>query len=91
VASAGRTPAPPTSKYGNALSASDWHGPELRRGDWPERGKLEDLAAGCDSLLVWTGNAHEVTLHGQTPGAPTTSTTFVRHAGMIDIMPAGTR
>lgn len=62
----------------------------MRRGDWPERGKLEGLTASCDAVLVWTGDTHEVTVHGSTPGTRTTSKTFVRRSGMIDIMPAGT-
>lgn len=63
----------------------------MRQGDWPDRGKLEDLTASCDSVLVWTGNAQEVTVHGSTPGTRTSSKTFVRRGGMIDILPAGTK
>lgn len=63
----------------------------MRQGDWPDRGKLEDLTASCDSVLVWTGAAHEVNVHTSTPGTRTSSKTFVRRSGMIDIMPAGTK
>lgn len=69
---------------------ADWHGPDMRRGDWPARGKLTDLTASCDSVLVWTGNTHEVTVHSSVGGGAAHSNTFVRHGGMIDLMPAGT-
>jgi len=62
----------------------------MRQGDWPGRGKLENLTTTSDAILVWTGSAHEVNLHGSTPGSPTTSKTFVRRGGMVDVMPAGT-
>jgi AraC family transcriptional regulator len=63
----------------------------MRQGDWPDRGKLEDLTTTSDAILVWTGSAHEVNVHGDTPGTATTSKTFVRRGGMVDVMPAGTR
>lgn len=63
----------------------------MRQGDWPERGKLEELSAHSDAILVWTCNAHQVELHGETPGAKTTSKTFVRRGGTVDVMPAGTK
>jgi AraC family transcriptional regulator len=67
----------------------------MRRGEWPDSGKLEELTSACDSVLVWTGNAHEVTVHASSPGmgstSRATSTTFVRRNGMIDLMPAGTQ
>jgi len=62
----------------------------MRQGDWPDRGKLENLITTSDALLVWTGSAHEVNVHGSTPGTATTSKTFVRRGGMVDVMPAGT-
>lgn len=61
----------------------------MRRGDWPGRGKLTDLTASCDSVLVWTGHAQEVTVRSRGVRNRTDTTTFVRHAGMIDILPAG--
>jgi AraC family transcriptional regulator len=62
----------------------------MRHGEWPDRGKLEDLTATSDAILVWTGSAHEVDLHGTTPGTKTVSKSFLRRGGMIDVMPAGT-
>ena len=62
----------------------------MRRGDWPESGKLEDLTTESDAILVWVGSAHQVDVHGKTPGTRTASKSFVRRSGMIDVMPAGT-
>ena len=63
----------------------------MRKGDWAASGKLEDLTAPSDTVLIWTGNQHEVTLHSSTPGTRITSQTFLRGNGMIDVMPAGTK
>lgn len=62
----------------------------MRRGIFPGRGNVEDLTATCDAVLVWTGDAHEVTIRGDSRARPP-STTFVRRSGMIDLLPAGTR
>ncbi|HEY4185773.1 MAG TPA: AraC family transcriptional regulator [Polyangia bacterium] len=78
------------AKYGQVLTADGWDGPAMRQGDWPDRGKLEALTTASDTILVWTGSAHEVNVHGNTPGTDTASKTFVRRGGMVDVMPAGT-
>jgi AraC family transcriptional regulator len=80
----------PASKYGHAFSGTDWQGPAMRKGEWDAQGRVEDVTAPADAVLLWAGEAHEVTLHGTTPGPRTTSHTFVRRSGMIDVMPAGT-
>ena len=78
------------AKYGRVISLSGWRGPDMRQGDWPDAGKLEDLTANSDAILVWTGSPHQVELHGNTPGTHTASKTFVRRGGTVDVMPAGT-
>ena len=80
----------PASKYGDVFSGADWSGPDMRKGDWAASGKVEDLTAPSDVVLIWTGHAHEVTLRGASPRAGSESRTFVRRSGMIDVMPAGT-
>lgn len=90
MASAAGIPATHSAKYGQVFSAAGWHGPDMRKGDWAASGMVEGLTAPSDAVLVWTGSAHEVTIHGNTPGTATTSHTFVRRSGMIDVMPAGT-
>jgi AraC family transcriptional regulator len=62
----------------------------MRKGDWPDSGKVEDLTTNSDAILVWTGSPHQVEVHASTPGTRTASKKFVRHGGMVDIMPAGT-
>jgi AraC family transcriptional regulator len=77
------------SKYGEALTQDSWKGWPLRLGRFEAQGKLEALIAEHDALLVWSGGKSEVTLHTG-PGGSGERVCFVRHGGMIDLLPKGT-
>jgi AraC family transcriptional regulator len=76
------------SKYGTPLTAEPWRGWPLRVGQFSPQGKLEGLVATDDALLVWSGGTTDVTLHARRGGG-TESHRFVRHGGMIDLLPRG--
>jgi len=76
------------SKYGTPLTAEPWRGWPLRVGQFSPQGQLEGLVAADDALLVWSGGTTDVTLHARRSGG-TESHRFVRHGGMIDLLPRG--
>lgn len=80
----------PRSKYGLELTSRDWRGLPLRTGQFPGSGTSGDLTAQFDTVLVWSGGRSEVTIHSRHQHAPTSRHRFVRHSGMIDLMPEGT-
>ena len=57
----------PVSKYGAALTGSDWVGLPLRIGHIAEGGSLDDLSTDTDAVLVWSGGPSEVTIRYQEP------------------------
>ena len=77
------------TKYGEPLTEPAWAGWELRLGRFEQQGKLEGLTAANDALLVWTGGKSEVTLQHRTARGSERHQ-FVRHGGMIDLLPQGT-
>lgn len=87
------TPARVPSKYGAALTGSDWAGLPLRVGHIPESGVVEELSNHSDALLVWAGGPSEVDIHYLDPsgGSSPSRRVFVRSSGMIDLLPRGTR
>ncbi len=81
----------PPPKYGCELTNGDWRGVPLRVGHFQGAGQVTDLTAGADTVLVWSGGSTEVTVHARREhGLPASSHRFVRHSGMIDLMPQGT-
>jgi AraC family transcriptional regulator len=77
------------SKYGESLTPTGWPAWPLRVGRFDSEGTLEGLVAADDAVLVWSGGRSDVTLEGRC-GRRIDRHRFVRHAGMIDIMPRGT-
>lgn len=78
------------SKYGMALTGSDWVGLPLRIGQVPERGRLEDLIGEVDAILVWTGGPSVVKIAYAHPSQGTAQHEFTRVSGAIDLLPRGT-
>jgi AraC family transcriptional regulator len=80
-----------SSKYGAALTGSDWVGLPLRIGHIPESGVIEDLSTDIDAVLVWRGGPSEVTIRYRAPitGNPAEHC-FQRFSGMLDLLPRGT-
>lgn len=80
------------SKYGSALTGSDWVGLPLRIGHPPESGTVEDLSNVSDSVLVWSGGPSDVEIDYQDPGSDhVVHHQFLRRSGMMDLLPAGTK
>lgn len=80
------------SKYGAALTGSDWVGLPLRIGHIAEAGSLEDLSTDTDAVLVWSGGPSEVTIRYQEPTTGDSAEySFERFSGMIDLLPRGTK
>ena len=81
----------PPPKYGCELTNEQWRGVPLRVGHFQGAGRVTDLTASADTVLVWSGGRSEVTVHARRErGQPVSSHQFVRHSGMIDLMPQGT-
>src|SRR6187399_1885566 len=78
------------SKYGMALTGSDWVGLPLRIGEVPERGRLEELIGEVDAILVWTGGPSQVKIVYAHPIQGTAQHEFTRVSGAIDLLPRGT-
>ncbi len=84
-------PATLSSKYGAALTGSDWVGLPLRIGYIPESGIVEDLSTDSDSILVWSGGPSDVTIsYEDTASQEPAEYRFERYSGMIDLLPRGT-
>jgi len=84
-------PSPP-SKYGVALTDSDWIGLPLRVGHIPESGTVEDLSSATDAVLVWSGGTTEVDIRYSNPGSTAARNhSFSRRSGALDLLPRGTR
>lgn len=80
------------TRYGAALTGSDWPGLPLRIGHVPESGRVEGLSANADAVLVWLGGPAEVTISYQSPTTQSdVSHQFVRSSGTIDLLPRGTQ
>jgi len=80
------------TKYGAALTGSDWPGLPLRIGHVPETGRVEGLSSVSDAVLVWLGGPAEVTITYVEPRTRTEAEhRFVRSSGMIDLLPRGTQ
>jgi len=80
-----------TSKYGAALTGSDWPGLPLRIGHIPESGRIEALSTNVDALLIWSGGPAEVTISFADPRTQKNAQhRFLRSSGMIDLLPRGT-
>ncbi|MEY2930840.1 MAG: hypothetical protein RL033_1589 [Pseudomonadota bacterium] len=85
------TPPPPPPKYGCELTNAEWRGIPLRAGHFQGSGRVTDLSSEADTVLVWSGGRSEVTVQSRRErGTPISSHRFVRHSGMIDLMPSGT-
>jgi AraC family transcriptional regulator len=81
----------PPPKYGCELTNEQWRGVPLRVGHFQGSGRVTDLTANADTVLVWSGGRSEVTVHARRErGLPVSSHQFVRHSGMVDLMPQGT-
>jgi len=80
------------SKYGAALTGSDWVGLPLRIGHIPDSGTLEDLSTDTDAVLTWVGGPSDVTVRYVEPtsGEPREHR-FERFSGMMDLLPRGTK
>jgi AraC family transcriptional regulator len=78
------------TKYGAALTGSDWPGLPLRVGHIPESGRVEGLATEVDAVLVWLGGPAETTIRFTMPGEAAADHRFVRSSGMVDLLPRGT-
>lgn len=79
------------SKYGAALTGSDWVGLPLRIGHIPESGSLEQLSTDSDAVLVWSGGPSSVTITHRVPADGSTAEyRFERFSGMMDLLPRGT-
>lgn len=78
-----------TSKYGVPLIGEAWRGLPLRVGQFGREGKLQELVAGDDAVLVWSGGTSDVTLH--TRAAQRAARHQLRRSsGMVDILPKQT-
>jgi len=78
------------TKYGAALTGSDWPGLPLRIGHVPESGRVEGLATEVDAVLVWLGGPAETTIKFARPGEAAADHRFIRSSGMVDLLPRGT-
>jgi AraC family transcriptional regulator len=80
------------SKYGAALTGSDWVGLPLRIGHVPESGFVEELFTDTDAVLVWSGGPSDVTVRYEEPvSREATECRFERLTGMMDLLPRGTK
>lgn len=80
------------SKYGAALTGSDWVGLPLRIGHIPESGTVEELSTDTDAVLVWSGGPTEVKiLYREPTSGDIAEYRFERFSGMMDLLPRGTR
>lgn len=80
------------SKYGAALTGSDWVGLPLRIGHIPESGSLEELSTDTDAVLVWSGGPSAVTIRYREPlSEQPAEYGFERFSGMMDLLPRGTK
>jgi len=81
-------------KYGFALTTPEWNGLPLRVGSYPiGSGKTEGLVAAEDTVLLWSGGLHDVTIQARASGqgsADRRTLQFARRGGMIDFLPRGT-
>jgi len=77
-----------TPKYGLPLTNESWKGWPLRVGEFAANGKMEGLTAAEDTVLVWSGGKSDVELHARAE-RQTQRLRFVRHGGMIDLLPKG--
>lgn len=81
-------------KYGFALTTPEWSGLPLRIGSYlAGSGRTEGLVAAEDTLLLWSGGQHDVTIHARTSGQGSRdrrTLDFSRRGGMIDFLPRGT-
>lgn len=79
------------TRYGAALTGSDWPGLPLRIGHVPESGRVESLSANSDAVLVWLGGPADVTIgYRRPPTGEEAEHRFVRSSGTIDLLPRGT-
>jgi AraC family transcriptional regulator len=78
------------SKYGEPLTHAAWKGWPLRIGHFASSGKLENLVAAEDAVLVWFGGKTSVTLHEHRE-KKIERQRFVRHTGGIDFLPKHTQ
>lgn len=84
---------PMIAKYGHALSPVRWSGLPMRVGSFPKSGRVEKLYTASDVVLVWSGGECRVDIEFGVGGEPPTEVSrqsFVRHGGMVDLLPAGT-
>lgn len=80
-----------SSKYGAALTGSDWAGLPLRIGHFPGSGSVEGLHTDTDAVLVWVGGPSEVTITYRDPASDAAlEHHFERYSGMMDLLPRGT-
>lgn len=85
-------PPPEVSKYGQALTGSDWPGLPLRIGHIPQEGTFEDLSSEVDSVLLWVGGPSDVTIEFEDEVASLRGQHgFHRTSGMVDLLPRSTR
>jgi AraC family transcriptional regulator len=80
---------PPPIKYGIELTDHEWPGLPLRSSQFESSGRCEDLTAQADTVLVWSGGRSEVTIEHRGQQGARARHQFVRHSGMIDLMPKG--
>jgi AraC family transcriptional regulator len=79
------------SKYGLALTGSDWVGLPLRIGHVPEDGYAEGLAGEVDAVLVWSGGPSQLRITYDDPRTNEQAVhEFLRVSGTIDLLPRGT-
>ena len=78
-----------TSKYGVPLSGDAWKGLPLRVGQFSREGKLHELVAGEDAVLVWSGGTSDVTLHTRAAQRAMRHQ-LRRSSGMVDLLPKQT-
>lgn len=78
------------SKYGLALTGSDWVGLPLRIGHVPESGRVEELVGEVDAVLVWAGGPSQVKITFEHPSEGKSVHQFLRISGAIDLLPQGT-
>ncbi|WP_437678221.1 helix-turn-helix domain-containing protein [Sorangium sp. So ce131] len=80
------------TKYGSALTGSDWVGLPLRIQYVPESGRLEGLFTDKDAVLVWAGGPSQVDIRFADPtSGETREHSFERLSGMMDLLPRRTR
>lgn len=80
------------SKYGAALTGSDWVGLPLRIGYIPESGRFEALSTESDAVLVWAGGPSQVDIHFVEPtSGEVREHCFERLSGMMDLLPRRTK